>query len=166
MFDERKKDQIWTAHELELEGAFDGMDNADLQRVLHTGELTIKRINKAMRDIDQVVLKKLGEEAIENPRIYESVNGKMLHGFEIIKVFQKPSENTLKNTLHLAKGTLILITSEGGTYDFTAYSDADYIPQNQTAKAAPGVYYHAERLPFRSPGLQSRKPEQHNLVRV
>ena len=58
------------------------------KKVLHTGELTIKRINKAMRDIDQVVLKKLGEEAIENPRIYESVNGKMLHGFEIIKVFR------------------------------------------------------------------------------
>merc|ERR1712023_127321 len=67
MFEKRKGDQRWTAHELEIAGAFEGMNSTDLQRALLYGTLSVKRVNKAMRKIDEIILKKLGEEAIENP---------------------------------------------------------------------------------------------------
>ena len=52
-----------------------------------------------MTTIDEVVKKKLKTEVLNKPRFLQ--NGNQLHGYEVFKLLQTPTDNDLRNILHV-----------------------------------------------------------------
>ena len=58
-------------------------------------------LSAAMREIDTIVKKKISKATLEKPRFIDD-KGKVLHGYEIYKLMQKPSDNNLRNIIHVS----------------------------------------------------------------
>ena len=98
----RKSKQMFCVYELHIGGAFTDLTTSEKAVVKRTGYIPDDVLNEAMRMINTIVKRKVAKETLEKPRFLDAITSIQLHGYEIYKLMQKPSDNNLRNILHVS----------------------------------------------------------------
>ena len=98
----RKSKRQFCVYELHIGGAFTDLKTAEQKVVKNSGYVPEDVLNEAMRSINTIVSKKVAKETLKKARFTDAVTSTQLHGYEIFKLLQKPSDNNLRNILHVS----------------------------------------------------------------
>ena len=98
----RKSKRQFCVYEFHIGGAFTDLKTAEQKVVKDSGYVPEDVLNEAMRSINTIVSKKVAKETLKKARFTDAVTSKQLHGYEIFKLLQKPSDNNLRNILHVS----------------------------------------------------------------
>ena len=60
----RENEDIWSTMEMDESGVFDSLDDVIAGKIIRTGTIPSKVLNKAIREISDIIMKKLSDEAM------------------------------------------------------------------------------------------------------
>ena len=100
--DQRQQRKSFCVYELKAAGAFSDLKESEIKLIERTGLIPPDILNSAMTMINTVVSKKFEKGVLDKPR-FQRADGTSKHGYEIYKLIQTPSDNNLRNVLHVSQ---------------------------------------------------------------